>query len=206
METALDVVNEIHRLEEEILSAKRQLAELRQLAPREPFEDHVLRGQDGGEVRLSELFQDKPDLILVHNMGRGCSYCTMWADGLNGVLPHLEDRAAFVVVSPDPPEVQKALAASRGWRFQMASAAGTPFTRLAGYEEPDGAPLPGVSTFRKRDDGRIERVAHTEFGPGDDFCSVWHLFDLLEGGPAGWEPQKRYSRQESRSLATAATG
>lgn len=27
------------------------------------------------------------------------------------------------------------------------------------------------------------------FGPGDDFCAVWPLFDLLEGGVDGWAPR-----------------
>ena len=44
-------------------------------------------------------------------MGRGCSYCTLWADGFNGLRHHFEDRAAFVVVSPDTPEQQKAAGA-----------------------------------------------------------------------------------------------
>ena len=66
--------------------------------------------------------------------GRGCVYCTMWADGFNGVVPHLEDRAAFVVVSPDEPHVQAEFAASRGWRFRMV-AARSDFTGDMGYEE-----------------------------------------------------------------------
>ena len=27
---------------------------------------------------------------------------------------------------------------------------------------------------------------------GDDFCAVWHMFDLLKDGWAGWEPQYSY--------------
>jgi predicted dithiol-disulfide oxidoreductase (DUF899 family) len=193
MEQHEDIHSQITRLQKEIYRTKQQLTELRQRAPREPFEDHVLRNWDGGEVRLSELFGNKLDLILVHNMGRSCPYCTLWADGFNGFVPHLENRAAFVVVSPDPPEIQKELAGSRGWRFRMASAAGTSFNQAAGYEE-NGSPMPGVSTFRKREDGRIERIAHAPFGPGDDFCGLWPMFDLLEGGPGGWEPRMRYEQ------------
>ena len=40
--------------------------------------------------------------------------------------------------------------------------------------------LPGVSTLRKNDDGSIERIGVSMFGPGDNFCSVWHFFGLLE--------------------------
>jgi hypothetical protein len=48
------------------------------------------------------------DLILVHNMGQSCRYCTMWADGFNGIHPHLANRAAFALVWPDLPEGQEA--------------------------------------------------------------------------------------------------
>jgi hypothetical protein len=41
---------------------------------------------------------------------------------------------------------------------------------------------PGVSALRKTEGGAIERTGRTRFGPGDDFCALWPLFDLLEGG------------------------
>jgi len=143
-------------------------------------------------VRLSELFGDSEDLILVHNMGTGCSNCTMWADEFNGVYQHLQSRAAFVVVSPDSPGVQQAFARSRGWRFPMYSAEGTTFTEDMGFRWEEEAFLsgyqPGVSVFRKNVDGRIVRVAKDSFGPGDLYCGVWHLFNLLPDGPDGWDP------------------
>ncbi|MBI3075561.1 MAG: hypothetical protein HYY85_01025 [Deltaproteobacteria bacterium] len=50
-------------------------------------------------------------------------------------------------------------------------------------------PLPGVSTFHKVKNGTIVRVANARFGPGDEFCSVWHLFDLLPGARGEWQPR-----------------
>lgn len=193
-ETVVEAQGEIVRLEAELLATKQRLAALRQQAPREPFPDYCFTAWDGGEVRLSELFGDRDDLILVHNMGAACAYCTMWADGFVGLLPHLEDRAAFVVVSPDPVEEQRRFAQERGWSFRMVSAHGSPFTRDAGYYLDDGGFMPGVSTFRRGEDGAIYRVTHREFGPGDDFCPTWHFFDLLEGGQKGWEPEHSYPR------------
>jgi hypothetical protein len=46
----------------------------------------------------------------------------------------------------------------------------------------------GVQTGGKR----IVRVSDTGSSPGDDFCALWHVFDLLPGGPAGWQPRFRY--------------
>ena len=144
-----------------------------------------------GWVRLSELFGPKRDLFLIHNMGKSCPACTMWADGFNGVYPHLADRGAFVVSSPDPPAVQKTFAEGRGWRFPMVSHQGTRFAADMGYTSQAGGFMPGISVFR-RDGPRILRVADSRFDQGDDFCPVWHILDLLPEGAAGWGPKVDY--------------
>ncbi|HJT09252.1 MAG TPA: DUF899 family protein, partial [Candidatus Nitrosotalea sp.] len=58
----------------------------------EQVNDYELLDSENRKVNLSKLFGKKKDLIIVHNMGKTCPYCTMWADGFNGLLPHLEDR------------------------------------------------------------------------------------------------------------------
>ena len=168
-------------------------AEMRQLQAAvepEPVTDYAFAGPDG-PVKLSALFGDKTDLFVIHNMGTGCSYCTMWADGFNGVYDHLASRAAFVLTSPDSPEVQARFAAERGWRFPMVSHQGSRFAEDMGYKRKEGW-YPGVSVFQRKGD-RIVRVSDAELGPGDDFCTVWHLLDLLPEGPAGWAPKFRYA-------------
>jgi predicted dithiol-disulfide oxidoreductase (DUF899 family) len=186
--TMNDTQTELQRLEAELIALKQRIAELRRGQP-EPVEDFVLQGSEG-DVRLSELFDARGDLLVLHNMGKSCSWCTLWADGMNGQLPQILTRAPFVLVSPDPVPVQQELAQERGWKFQMLSDPGPgAFTRAMGmYVEGEGY-WPGVSGFRRRDDGRIERIAHTSLGPGDDFCPAWPLFDLLESGADGWEPK-----------------
>lgn len=168
--------------------------EMRQVQARiepQPVEDYRFRTL-GGEVALSELFGDRTDLFLIHNMGTGCPNCTMWADGFNGVLQHLENRAAFAVCSPDDPATQAAFAASRGWRFRMVSHQGSSFAEDMGYRQ-DGHWRAGVSVF-KRVDGRILRVSDTGFDEADDFCSVWRLFDMLPEGRAGWKARFAYDK------------
>jgi len=159
---------------------------------KEEVREYVLTDSEGGKAALSTLFGKKDDLILVHNMGRSCPYCTMWADGFNGVLDHLQDRAAFALVSPDAPSVQRKFAGSRGWKFKMFSSKGTSFSKDMGFEGEEGSPEPGVSVFHRTKDGRIFRVSKDEFGPGDEYCTVWHFFDLLPDGSKGWEPKFRY--------------
>lgn len=190
-----DIDKEINALQNEVDLAKQKLVEARKRRPKEPIEDYVFQDQDGKEVRLSELFGDKNDLIMIHNMGTGCSHCTMWADGFTGLVPHLQDRAAFVVSSPDKPEVQKKFATKRNWNFKMVSAHDNTFFKDMGFWQESGpypGPWPGVSTFQRDSDGTIYRVAKTHFSPSDDFCAVWPLFDMLEGGTKGWEPKYSY--------------
>ena len=159
---------------------------------KEEVREYVLTDSEGEKVALSTLFGKKDVLILVHNMGRSCPYCTMWVDGFNGVLDHLEDRAAFALVFPDPPPIQKKFGGSRGWRFKMVSSKGTRFSKDMGFEGEEGSSEPGVSVFHRTRDGTILRVSKDEFGPGDEYCIVWHFFDLLPEGSKGWEPKFRY--------------
>jgi hypothetical protein len=49
----------------------------------------------------------------------------------------------------------------------------------------------GVSVFERAGDA-VLRVADAGFRPGDDFCAVWHLLDLLPEGVAGWRAQISY--------------
>jgi predicted dithiol-disulfide oxidoreductase (DUF899 family) len=169
-------------------------AEMRKVAAAiEPQEvlDYPLQTSDG-ETRLSELFGGTPDLFVIHSMGTSCPYCTLWADGYNGIYPHLANRAGFVVTSPDPPQVQKAFAAGRGWRFPMASHLGSSFAQDMGYRSASGRWMPGISVFR-RDGARILRVSDSGCGPGDDFCALWHFFDLLPEGAGEWRPRFGYT-------------
>src|SRR5262249_41658236 len=92
----------------------------------EPIKDYALASTQG-PVSLADLFGDKDTRFVIHNMGQGCPYCTLWADGFNGVHAHLSTRAAFVLSPPDAPDKQRAFADSRGWKFPMVSHAGTSF-------------------------------------------------------------------------------
>jgi predicted dithiol-disulfide oxidoreductase (DUF899 family) len=191
------------KLEKQLVELKKKLAAARKKGGRRQVQDYELHGWGGG-VRLSELFGDKKELIVVQNMGKQCPYCTLWADGFNGMLNHLEDRAAFVVCSPDSTEEQQLFANSRGWKFRMVSSQGTAFKRDLAFERKgkDNRPLPGVSTFEKDAKGRVWHVASAGFGPGDDYCSLWSLLDLLP--KSTWAPKFSYApTAKERSLAAA---
>lgn len=89
---------ELRALQEQIGNARERLQQLRHELALGEVSDYTLTNTGGHEVALSDLFGTKDDLILVHNMGKGCVYCTLWADGFNGLSGHLADRAAPGVV------------------------------------------------------------------------------------------------------------
>ena len=151
-----------------------------------PVQDYPLTDWDGNTVMLSEAFGAYDRMVLIHNMGFACHYCTLWAEGFNGLWKHIESGeyaapAKFLLISNDRPDQQKAGAAMRGWDFTMLSARGTNlFSDLGFAQEKDGELhwWPGVSTLVKAD-GNIQRTGMTSFGPGDQFCAVWPFMELF---------------------------
>src|SRR5882724_10529079 len=95
------------KAEKGLAAARTKVAKLRRKQPQELVQDYVFKDQAGKPVRLAQLFGAKKELILVHNMGTHCRYCTLWADGFTGLVKHLENRAAFAVESADTPARQK---------------------------------------------------------------------------------------------------
>jgi predicted dithiol-disulfide oxidoreductase (DUF899 family) len=174
-----------------IADLRRQMRAVRAEAEPEVVRDYEF-AKPNGPVRLSDLFGARRDLIVIHNMGVSCPNCTLWADGYNGIYHHLIERAAFVLSSPDPPAVQQRFAEARAWRFPMVSHRGTTFAGDMGYRSERGGWLPGISVFRVHD-GRILRVSDAECDIGDDFCTLWHLFDLLPEGAAGFRAKINYA-------------
>lgn len=169
----------LRKLSEEIAELRKKYIKISAKQAKMDVTDYVLKDTEGKDVKLSEMFGDKENLILVHNMGKACSYCTLWADGFSGEAYYIEKKAAFVLVSPDTPEVQKEFAASRGWKFRTYSAAGTTFIADMGYYTEAEGYWPGVSVFHKDAEGKITRVSKDYFGPGDFYSAPWHFFDLL---------------------------
>ena len=183
----------------QITALQTEMRALQAKAEPEAVQNYVLAGWDG-PVHLSDLFGDKRDLIVIHNMGTGCSSCTMWADGLNGVYEHLASRAAFVVASPDPIDAQRTLAARRGWRFPMVCYRESPLAKDLGYGDigdSHGGWDAGVSVFR-RDGERILRVSDAQFMEFDDFCIVYHLFDLFPDADRNWQPSFSYAQEAAQ--------
>lgn len=186
------IYEQIATLQQEIENTRSRILDLRKQMQPEPIEDYVLTDWSSKPVHLSDLFDERDELLVIHNMGKKCSYCTLWADGFNGFTLPINDRVPFVVVSPDTPEVQQEFAESRGWKFKMLSAHGTTFIKDMGFEPQPNQYWPGVSAFIRKD-GKIYRTSYDFFGPGDFYCSPFHLFDLLPKRDNEWRPKIKYN-------------
>jgi len=188
-------MNEIQQLENEIREKVALLDELRKNATPTPVKNYEFKTLDGN-VSLLDLFAGKTKLFAVHNMGQGCRYCTIWADGINAFLPHLESEFGVVLLSKDPPETQRAFANSRGWRFRMASHGGGDYIREQSVVEGKDN-MPGMVCYVRKGD-QIFKMNSATFGPGDLYCSIWHILSLAGVGEDNWTPQYSYWKRPQK--------
>lgn len=182
---------DIQKLEMQIYKMKSKLATMRKKGSLIEIKDYVLQNSKGKDVRLSELFGKSSEMILVHNMGTSCPYCTLWADGFSGLGKHIENRAAFVLESKDSIKVQKAFAKARDWNFTMVSSQNSTLKRDLGFEKKDGMFQPGISGLLKKGQ-KIFQYSRTILGPGDNYCVAWDLMDLAPNGAGKWNPKFKY--------------
>ena len=187
--------DEILALEKQLHELTTRLNELRKTSAGVTVPNYTFATLDG-EVTLLGLFGDHDRLLLIHNRGQGCRYCTLWANGLNGFIPHLESAMSVVLVSKDAPDLQRNFANSRNWRFRLASHGGGDYIQQQSVSVGESN-TPGVVVY-ERDGDLIKRKNAAEFGPGDVFCSIWNLLAMAGFGISDWTPQYRYwQRPES---------
>jgi len=141
---------DITSIERQIFDLTTQLNELRKANTGEVIPNYRFTTLDG-EVSLLDMFGDKDKLLLIHNMGEGCRYCTLWADGFNGFVPHLESVMPVFLVSKDSPAAQRQFANSRGWRFRLASHAGGDYIREQSVMEGSDN-MPGAVVYTRSGD------------------------------------------------------
>ena len=195
---------------------RKRVAELRRgLVIETPVDDYLLlRGPadlDAGDdpietVRLSQLFE-RPEqaLVLMHFMygkkqANPCPSCTMWADGYNGIVPHVQQRVNFAVLAAAAPAEFRAHARSRGWRnLPLLSAGNSTLKSELGFEDDDTGQEPGVSVFSLGGDGAVRHfysggaiLGAGEFRGMDLLSPLWHFLDLTPEGRGDWDPSLAY--------------
>jgi predicted dithiol-disulfide oxidoreductase (DUF899 family) len=192
-----------------------------------------------GAKTLGELFAGRSQLIVYHfmlgpNTPDGCPGCTMFADGFDGALIHLEHHdVTFLAASRAPLETLNAYKRRMGWRFPWVSSQGSDFNRdFSAFNETDrangtgfnfGTPKRAALNVIKDDelmalsvfaleDGLVYHT-YTCYDRGTDGLHlVWQLLDRAPkgrdyGASKGW-PRKRdeYPRLLSATKASELHG
>lgn len=188
-------MTEVEKLEYEIMEKTQELTALRRKEADVEVPDYTFQTLSG-DTSLSDLFASRDRLLVIHNMGQGCRYCTLWADGINGIIDHLENAMAVAMVSKDPPETQRCMALNRGWKFRLASHDGGSYMveqcGLSGHVN-----FPGAAVYERKKN-KIVRRGRTSFGPGDLFSPMWHFLSLAGIGTSQWTPQFQYWKRPEK--------
>jgi predicted dithiol-disulfide oxidoreductase (DUF899 family) len=194
----------------EAVAAKRRSLPLGGEVP----EDYAFEEQsDGGAVRpvrLSELFAEGKDTLIVYSymygpqMPEPCVMCTSILDGLEGEAPHVAQRVNLAVVAKSPIERIQGFAQGRGWRnLRLLSSEKNTYNRDYHGETPDGDQIPALNVFVRRN-GKVHHFYNTEmlYAPSDPgqnqrhvdlIWPLWNLFDLTpEGRGEEWYPRLSY--------------
>jgi predicted dithiol-disulfide oxidoreductase (DUF899 family) len=192
--------------EKELTHAREALAQARRDLPWVRVEKPYVFDAEEGPRTLAELFAGRGQLLVYHFMfpaswQAGCKSCSFWADGYDGIQPHLAARdVRLVAVSKAPLATLLAFRARMGWSFPWVSSAQSDFNRDFGVSftaeeiasraklynfgtQPFGVEeAPGISVFAKDERGD---VCHTYscYSRGLDWLNpAYQLLDLVPKG------------------------
>ncbi len=206
--------------EKEFTRRRDELARERRDLPCEKVEKNYVFDAPEGKATLAQLFDGKSQLIVQHFMfgpdwNEGCPSCSFWTDNFNGVDVHLAHRdTAFVLVSRAPIAKLEAYKKRMGWTVRWVSSLNNDFNFDYGVSfQPDekdkkynldtvtpyGQENPGLSAFRKGEDGAVYRTYSTYARGLDVLNGTYHLLDMTSKGrdedpkhPMAWV--KRHDR------------
>ena len=152
--------------EQELIAKTKAVAEKRRQLPLGGAlkEDYVFQwandGKIGQRAKFSELFGDKPTLVLYSwmfgpNWDKPCPSCTSLMDGFDRTWYSVSRDAAFAAIAKAQPEKINAWAKERGWsQIPLVSGYESPFQADYKCQDSDDMQLPVMLTFKRRD-GRI---------------------------------------------------
>jgi predicted dithiol-disulfide oxidoreductase (DUF899 family) len=120
-----------------------ELARQRRELPWVRVEKEYRLETDDGTRTLAELFDGRSQLLVYHFMfgpsyEAGCPTCSSMADGVNGLVPHLNARdVTMLFISQAPLEKLQAYKRRMGWSFPWASSANSEFNVDLGFSSSE---------------------------------------------------------------------
>lgn len=195
--------------EKEFTRARDALAAQRRRSPMTRIEkDYVFDGP-AGKVRLADLFDGRPQLLLYHFMfapgvngwpSAGCPGCSLYLDNIGQFTRvHLNRRdASFAVVSRAPLENIESYRKRMQWTVPWVSSAGNTFNTDFGLTTPEGEQH-GLSVLL-RDGASIYRTYFTTARGLETMGTIWSFLDITpygrqeswEDSPQGWPQSPPY--------------
>jgi predicted dithiol-disulfide oxidoreductase (DUF899 family) len=182
--------------EQELVAKVKSVAEKRRSLPRggQLKEDYVFQwandGKVGQRVKFSDLFGDKPTLLLYSwmfgpNWDKPCPSCTSLIDGFDRTAYQVTRHAAFAAIAKAPAERINAWAKQREWS-QIALLSGSESSYQADYKcqgDNDDMQWPVMHVFT-RQDGKIFHFWGTETS-ANHVDTVWPYWNLMDFTPEG---------------------
>lgn len=195
--------------EKELTRARDALAAERRRLPMFRVEKQYTFAGPEGEVRLLDLFNGRPQLLLYHFMfapgvhgwpSAGCPGCSMFLDNIGQYTRvHLNARGiSFAVVSRAPLENIEAYRQRMQWSVPWVSSAGNTFNTDFAMTVPEGE-RHGLSVFLRQGD-EIFRTYFTMQRGLETVGTIWSLLDITpwgrqeswEDSPKGWPQSPPY--------------
>ncbi len=180
------------------------MAEKRRPLPWRKVDKKYRFDAEGGTVTLAQAFGDCSQLLAYHFMfhpdwDAGCKSCSFRADGYNGVVEHLRSRDVRLVATFRGPLSKLLDYRDRmGWCFPWLSSPGNSFNYDSHVsfdpEQAGGArynyrrledaaeELPGLSAFKKGDNGAVYHSYSTKARGLDPNNTAYQLPDLAPDG------------------------
>ncbi|HKY61174.1 MAG TPA: thioredoxin family protein [Gemmatimonadota bacterium] len=207
---------DLTRLRDELSAERRALPWVR-------VEKQYVFDAPGGRQTLSDLFDDRSQLIIQHFMfgpdwTEGCVGCSFQADHIDGATVHLEHRdVTLVVVSRASLPRIEVFKRRMGWRFKWVSSYGSDFNYdyhvsfrkedlargkvFYDYElrQLQSQDLPGISVFY-RDAGDVYHT-YSSYARGDELLiGTYSYLDLVPKGrdEEGLSPPMAWVRHHDR--------
>ncbi|MEL6298745.1 MAG: DUF899 domain-containing protein [Pseudomonadota bacterium] len=148
---------------------------------------YAFNGPDGPET-LAGLFGTHSQLVVYHFMlgdgwEAGCPSCSFWADGYDGLTPHLAARdTAFVTVANAPFDQIEAYRNRMGWSFKWVSSHGSDFNTDFHVTIPDTARTTGTYNFQNRGFPVSEAPGISVFARDRKEGPVYHTYSAYARG------------------------
>ena len=160
-------------------------------------------------VRLSELFAGPGRALVVYHLMFGkkqtspCPMCTMWIDGYNGVVRHIEQNVDFAIAAAADLPALRAYARHRGWNnLRLLSCGNSTFKYDMASEDADGNQDSTISVFTRDASGTLRHFysGHPWLAEDinergiDRLTPVFNMLDLTPQGRGDWYADLSYQR------------